>query len=152
MPDRIVRTIAARAVALGDRYPNVGPLELLDAAMRGHELTDLNLRFLPAPLRELVIEASQDSSLFLPEMPPADFLRLRYGLRPDEPVRGEHEWRDRCALVLQANADAWPPGDREVRDGIDELTAALHAAHGADGSPERVARTIVVARRASNLQ
>jgi hypothetical protein len=152
MPDRIVRTIAARAAALRDRYPNVGPLQLLDSAMRGHELTDINFRFLPAPLRDLVIEASQDESPFLPEMPPADFLRLRYGLRPDEPVRGEHEWRDRCALVLQANADAWPPADPEVRDGIDEMTSALHAAHGADGSPERVAMSIVVARRASQLQ
>jgi hypothetical protein len=152
MPDRLVRAIAAHAAALGDRYPNVGPLKLLDAAMRGQELTDVNFRFFPASLRDLVIAASQDDTLFLPEMHPADFLRLRYGLRPDEPVRGKHEWRDRCALVLQANADVWPPADPEVRAGIDELTAALHAAHGADGSPERVARTIVVARRACQLQ
>jgi hypothetical protein len=116
--------------------------------MCGHALTAPYLRGAGSYFNALVLAASEDERLFIAGVPPAQFLRWRYGLRADEPARDEAEWRDRVALVLQANADAFPPGAPEVRDGLDDWTADLHTQHGRGGSPERVALAIVASRRA----
>ena len=150
--DDQVRMIALEAATLSMRLPSLEPLEVLDAAMRGHVLAELDFSQAGAYFKELVSAASESQSLIFPPAQPWDFLRWRFGLRPDEPARGELEWRDRCACVLQANADAFPHSDSKVRDCIESWTAALYAAHTGTESPERVAMRLVEAQRAGRVQ
>jgi hypothetical protein len=139
MPRNLATIIAANAAACSQAFPSASPLQVLDTAMRGHVLTAPHLTDIAAEFESLVLTASQDEALFIPEMHQLDFLRLRYGLRPDEPARNGLEWQDRAALVLQTNCDTWPPGETRVRDRLEDWAAELRAQHGATESPERVA-------------
>ena len=152
MPYRTAELIAARAAAYAQSFSSASALQVLDAAMSGHELTAPDFSAASAKFLELAYAASQDEALFIPRMPPLDFLRWRYGLRPDEPARHALEWRDRCALVLQSNCDAFPPGDPRVRDGLEDWVAVLWRAHRASQSPERVAMAIIQTQRAGRVQ
>jgi hypothetical protein len=149
MPDRVGRRIAVQAAAHAIRFPAALPLDALDAAMRCHALTAPDLRDAGSYFNALVIAAAEDARLVIPWMMPLDFVRWRYGLRPDEPAPDALSWRDRAALVLQTNGDAWPRGDRRLRDDLDDWTVALFALHGARESPARVAFGIVTAQRAN---
>jgi hypothetical protein len=149
MPDRVGRRIAVQAAAHAIQFPAALPLDALDAAMRCHALTAPDLCDAGSYFNALVIAAAEDARLVMPWMMPLDFVRWRYGLRPDEPARDALEWRDRAALVLQTNSDAWPHGDARLRDHLEAWTVELFELNGPAKSPVRVACGIVAAQRLS---
>ena len=151
MPRKQADLIAAWAAACADSCPSAFALQVLDAAMQGHTLTAPDFSAAPPVFIALALAASESDSLFLPRMQPLDFLRGRYGLQPDQPARDGLEWRNRVALVLVSNCDAWLPGEPRVRGGLDGWAVELHAAYGATESPERVAMRIVAAQRGGRL-